>query len=396
MRIIQAQTPAQLRQIMRDIAVDEYGIRIMTPKAISHLVKIDAISNITANILKQEMLSCGGDAAVARGALTGATPRTDCLLIGTLSQLGRLQQKLARQPFGLDALAKELSCALSRYQKDTFTLEACGRTISLGKRPYVMGIINLTPDSFSQDGLAGAAPGYIVEHAQRLVRDGADMIDIGGESTRPGARPVSAEEESRRVMPAIRLLAKKIKVPISIDTAKPGVARRALDNGAVIVNDITGLRQARMRTVVARAKAGAVIMHMQGNPRTMQRAPAYGSLIGDILSFLAHSMKCARDSGISPQQLIIDPGIGFGKTLAHNLELVKRAGELKATGRPVLIGVSRKAFIGTILKRPPDQRVYGTVSACLAAVANGAKIVRVHDVRAVKDALRIFNSINQA
>jgi len=380
---------------MQDIHVDEYGIRIMLPKAITHLVRINSISNITANILKQEMLSLGGDVAVARGALTGKSKLTDCLLMGSLAQFNRLNAKLKQQPFGLDKLSRQLSDTLSNYQKNSFIFNLGGFRLNLGRCTHIMGIVNITPDSFSQDGLYNRSVAEIVEWAQQLVDDGADIIDVGGESTRPGSRTVPVREELRRTIPVIKSLAKKIKVPISIDTRKPEVARQALDNGAVMVNDITGLRNKKMAKLISKYKAGAVIMHMQGVPRTMQINPGYESLIDDIIAYLDTSIKQALAAGVDEDKIIIDPGIGFGKTLEHNLEILRKLGEFRILGRPILVGPSRKSFLGKILKAQPQKRLFGTVSACILAVKNGANLLRVHDVKAVKEALKVFDAIDK-
>lgn len=395
MRILQISNPRDLTQIMQDIHVDEYGIRIMLPKAITHLVKINSISNITANILKQEMLSLGGDVAVARGALTGKSKQTDCLLMGSLAQFNRLNAKLKQQPFGLDKLSKQLSGMLANYQKDSFRLNLGSYRLNLVKRPHIMGIVNITPDSFSHDGLYNLGLDEIVSRSEELVNDGADIIDVGGESTRPGARPVSVKEELRRTVPVIKSLAKKVKVPISIDTYKPEVAQAGLDNGALMVNDITGLRNIKMRKLVAKYKAGVVIMHMQARPQTMQINPAYKSLIDDIIEYLGNAVKMAVASGIDGNKIIVDPGIGFGKTTEHNLEILKKLSEFRVLGRPILVGPSRKSFLGTILNLEPQERIFGTVSACVLAVKNGASLVRVHDVKAVKEALKVLEAIDK-
>ncbi len=378
---------------MQDIKVDPYGIEIMLPKASSFIVKIDSVSNITANILKQEMLSLGGDVAVARGALTGKAKKTDCLLMGNLAQFNRLTEKLNRQPFGLDGLAHNLSDSLTNFQKDEFSLSLGRGKLALRQgRTYIMGIVNLTPDSFSGDGLYGPSANKIIEYVQKLVEDGADIIDVGGESTRPGAKPVSLKEELERTIPIIKKLAKKIKAPISIDTYKPEVARQALDCGAVMVNDITGLNN-KMAKVVTNYKAGVVIMHMKGNPQTMEKNPAYDNLIDEIIGHLDKMISSAVSSGIDRERIIIDPGIGFGKTLKHNLEILNRSKEFSILGRPILVGSSRKSFIGKILNAGPQERIFGTISACVLAVKNGANIVRVHDVKAVKQALKVTDAI---
>ncbi|MDD4953825.1 MAG: dihydropteroate synthase [Candidatus Omnitrophica bacterium] len=387
---------------MRDIGVDPYGIRIMSPKAMHYLVKINSLSNITANILKQEMLSLGADVAVSRGALTGQVKQTDCLLMGNLSQFCQLSQKLLKQPFGLNKLARALNLNLKNYRRDNFVLDLGRFKLNLGLRAHIMGIMNITPDSFSGDGLyepknrkTKELEDNIFSYARQLVRDGADIIDVGGESTRPGARAVSAKEELSRVIPVIKRLAKSIGKPISIDTCKPQVAEQALDCGAAIVNDITGLKNPGMAKIAAKYKAGVVVMHMKGTPRTMQKNPRYGCLLGEITEFLQNAIARSEQAGVDREKIIIDPGIGFGKSYGHNLEILKNLDTFKVLGRPILVGVSRKSFLGKILRSAPQERVFGTVSGSLAAVANGARIVRVHDVKAVKQALRVFEEIEK-
>ncbi|MFH1355470.1 MAG: dihydropteroate synthase [Candidatus Omnitrophota bacterium] len=386
----------ELKAIMRDIGVDPYGSKIMLPKAMNYLVRVNSISNITANILKQEMLSLGGDVAVARGALTGKAKKTDCLIMGNVSQFNRLHDKLNRQPFGLDRLARDLSLSLLNYQRNNFLLELGEYRLNLSRRPHIMGVLNLTPDSFSGDGLNpsnGIEP--VINYALKMVRDGADIIDIGGESSRPGARPVSLKDELSRTIPAIKALVKKIKVPISIDTYKPEVANSALDSGALMVNDISGLRAPKMARIIARHKAGVVIMHMQGRPRTMQKNPTYFSLIEEIIDYLSVALKKAQDSGIEREKIIIDPGIGFGKTPEHNFEILKRLRELKVLGKPILAGTSRKSFIGKLLKARVQERIFGSVSSSVLAVKNGAHIVRVHDVKETEQSLKILNEVER-
>ena len=393
---------------MQDIKVDPYGIEIMLPKAVNHLVRINSISCITANILKQEMLSLGGDVAVARGALTGKSKKTDCLLMATLSQFNHFVEKLNRQPFGLDRLAHDLSDSLANYQKDKFNLNLGRYKLALREgRTYIMGVVNITPDSFSADGLyqglsplglkgtllKGAVPDRVFNFVEKMVEDGADIIDIGGESTRPGAWPVPVKEELKRTIPVIKKIAKKIKVPISIDTYKPEVARQALDNGAVMVNNITGLNN-KMAKIASGYKAALVIMHMKGRPRTMQNNPVYASLIDEVTEYLDRAINRAVAWGVDREKIIVDPGIGFGKALEHNLEILNRLKEFKILGRPLLVGPSRKSFIGKILNAGPQERAFGTVSACILAAKNGANIVRVHDVLAVKQAIKVLNAIS--
>jgi dihydropteroate synthase len=343
------------------------------------------------------MLSLGAEVAVCRGALTGESKKTDCLMMGTLSQFRRLNIKLNRQPFGLGSLAKELAVALNNYEQDRFVLQAANRRIPLGSRTLIMGIINVTPDSFSSDGIwsESGIKTDIANLAQRLVKEGADIIDIGGESSRPGANPVPLKEELIRVIPAIKAIAKKVRIPISVDTSKPEVARLALDNGAVIVNDISGLRNPQMARIVARNNAGVIIMHMKGTPRNMQSNPTYASLMDEIIQYLKAAQERALDAGVKRENIVIDPGIGFGKSLKDNLSIINNLSELKVLGEPILVGTSRKSFIGKILNSGPSDRVFGTVSTCILAAKNGAHIVRTHDVSEVKQALRIFDEIKK-
>jgi dihydropteroate synthase len=280
-------------------------------------------------------------------------------------------------------------------RRPAFSLRLGARVLELGERTAVMGIVNVTPDSFS-DGGAFFDPGAAIEHGLRLAGEGADILDVGGESTRPGAEPVSEREEIRRAVPVVRELAARSGVPVSIDTTKAGVAEAALDAGATIVNDVSALRlDPRLGAVVARSGAALVIMHMQGTPRTMQHAPHYDDLLGEVVAELAAGIGRAAAAGVDPDRILVDPGIGFGKSLEHNLELLGRLAELEALGRPILVGPSRKAFIGRLLDLPAAERVEGTIAACCCAAERGAHVVRVHDVGPVRRALRVADAIRR-
>jgi dihydropteroate synthase len=401
-QILETSNPRDLSGIMRQIKVHPSGIKIMRLKGITRLLRIKAISNIAANILKQEILALGGDAAICRAALTGEEKKTDCLLMANESQLNRLNSKLKSQPFGLGELALEIIDTLDNYQENNFLIELPRYKLSLGKRIKIMGILNATPDSFSGNGLysSSVARGFswgekIKTIVEKMVSAGADIIDVGGESTRPGAKPVPVKEELARVIPVVKAISKKIKVPISLDTYKPEVARRALDYGVDILNDITGLRNPLMAKLAARYQVGVVIMHMQGTPANMQKNPSYQSLLDELLKFLAERVEKAVTSGITRNRIMIDPGIGFGKTLGHNLQILKNLQQFKTLGRPILVGPSRKSFIGKILHSGPQERIPGTLSACIIAVKNGAKLLRVHDVKEVKQALRVWEAVAQ-
>jgi dihydropteroate synthase len=259
-------------------------------------------------------------------------------------------------------------------------------------RPQVMGVVNVTPDSFSDGGLFLEAE-RAIEHGLELAEEGADWVDVGGESTRPRAEAVSAEEERRRVEPVVRALA-AAGVRVSIDTSKVAVAEAALGAGAAIVNDVTAFgTEPELAELCAERDCHVVLMHMQGNPRTMQENPTYDDVVDDVKAFLAQRLEFATSCGIAEERVRLDPGIGFGKTLDHNLELLRRLGELTDLGRPLVVGTSRKSFIGKITGREVDERLGGTIASCVIAYANGAEMLRVHDVAPVRDALLVAGAI---
>jgi dihydropteroate synthase len=270
------------------------------------------------------------------------------------------------------------------------------RILKCGRQPLVMGIVNVTPDSFS-DGGRHSTTAAALAHALELAAEGADILDIGGESTRPGAGPVSLDEELRRVMPVVEALTGRTALPISVDTSKAEVARRALQAGAHIINDVTALRgDADMPEVARSTEAGVVLMHMQGTPLTMQVDPHYDDVVADLMRFFQERVEDMAGRGISPKRVVLDPGIGFGKRGRHNLEILARLAEFQALGRPLLLGVSRKAFIGKLLEQPTADRLAGSLAAVLyAQEQNAVQIVRVHDVRATKDAVTVFAAIQQ-
>ncbi len=265
------------------------------------------------------------------------------------------------------------------------------------KKTYLMGIINVTPDSFSDGGMF-FKKNHAIKHAFKLVEDGADIIDIGGESTRPGAETISTEEELKRTIPVIEVLSERINIPISIDTYKSIVALKAIGAGATIINDISGLRFDReMANVVARFGVPVIIMHLKGTPKNMQKDPIYDDLFGGIKGYLKESISIAREAGVNEDMIIIDPGIGFGKTFDHNLQIIKDLHILKELKKPILIGTSRKAFIGNILGDvPTEERLMGTAATIAASILNGANIVRVHDVKEMYDVIRVIDSIKTA
>jgi dihydropteroate synthase len=270
----------------------------------------------------------------------------------------------------------------------------CGRFRLPLDRPLVMGVVNVTPDSF-YDGGRYADPQAAIAHARRLVEEGADLLDVGGESSRPGAEPVAADEELRRVLPVLEGLA-EVGVPISVDTTKPEVMRAALERGAAMINDITALASPGALEALARTEAAVCLMHMQGSPRTMQRAPVYADVVAEVRDFLAARAQACLAAGIARERIVLDPGFGFGKTVDHNLALLARLGDIAALGFPVLAGWSRKSSLGRVTGRPAEDRLAASLAAALLAVERGARIVRVHDVAATRDALAVLAAVTKS
>jgi len=267
----------------------------------------------------------------------------------------------------------------------------CGRFELRLERPLVMGIVNLTPDSFSDGSLYLEADAAIA-HARSLAAEGADILDLGAESTRPGAQPVSAEDELRRLLPVLEAL-RGANVPLSVDTFKPEVMRRVLDAGVDMINDIYGFRRPGALQVVAGSRCGLCAMHMQGEPRTMQQAPQYGDVVAEVRGFLQERLDALLGAGVDPRRIALDPGFGFGKTAAQNYQLLNRLADLRIEQYPLLLGLSRKSMLGHVIGRQPAERLAGSIAAALAAVARGAEILRVHDVAATVDAIKIWKAV---
>ncbi len=382
---------------LRRVEADPYGIQAMLPKMFHLNIILEGLECRVANIIKQEMLSLGGDAAVARGTVACSVSRTDVILMGTHKQLRRLTEKIWAQPFGLGLISEKIREMLNCVFADSFLLRTSRRTITLGERTLIMGILNVTPDSFS-DGGRFASPDQAVEAGLRMVKEGADILDIGGESTRPGSDPVSSEDELRRVIPVIRSLAAQTDLPLSIDTMKADVAREALAEGAEIVNDVSSMAfDEAMPKVVADTQAAVVLMHMRGMPKSMQSGDlAYSSLRGEIIAYLKRGIERAGDHGIEATQIMVDPGLGFGKTAEDNMRLVKYLSEFKCMKRPILVGASRKAFIGRVTGGTPAERVEGTAAVITAAILHGAQVVRVHEVAMMRKVANMADTLLRA
>lgn len=380
---------------MGKVGVDPTGMKLMKGKTLHYNLKVEGIVPRTANILKQEMLSVGGDAALDRRDLDCSSSSTDALLMGTEKQFEKLYSKLQQYP-DLHFFGQSLKEILRNLSRAHYTIRCRKRTFTLGKQTLLTGVLNVTPDSFSDGGLFFDKEKAFAR-GLKMVEEGADFIDIGGESTRPGSKPLGLDEELRRVIPVIESLAKEVDAPISIDTYKSTVAKKAIEAGAQIINDISGLHlDPSLSQVAAKEDVPLVLMHIRGNPETMQKNIHYESLFSEIIQYLKDSIQRAESAGVDPEQIIIDPGIGFGKTVEDNLLILKNLQEFKILGKPLLLGTSRKSFIGKILNADVTERLEGTLSSIVVGVLNGAHIIRCHDVLQAKRAIAIADAVRQA
>jgi len=382
-------------QQMKRVGVDPTGVKLMEGKTLHFNLKVEGIDPRKANLLKQEMLSLGGDVAVDGRGLDCSTKLTDALLMGTQKHFEKLILKLEQYP-DLQPLGQSIKETLKNISKTHYSIRCRKRTLTLGKRTLLMGVLNVTPDSFS-DGGHFFDKEKAAAYGLKMVEEGADIIDIGGESTRPGSKPLELEEELRRVIPVIESLTKEVDVPISIDTYKSNVAQRAIQAGAEIINDISGLHfDPSLAKVAAKEDTPLVLMHIRGTPETMQKDVHYNSLFSEILQYLKESIQRAESAGLNPRQIIIDPGIGFGKTVEDNLLIIKNLYEFQILGKPILLGTSRKTFIGKILNTEVGDRLEGTLSSIAIGVLNGAHIIRSHDVLQAKKAIAVADAIRLA
>lgn len=382
---------------IKDIGCDEYAIPILASKAILRTILLKNIDNRAANIIKQELLSIGGDAAINRDVSNFVFGKSDILIFATLRQLEKLKDKLSKQPFGLKDLGNKISNALHNYENTQNDIKIPSGSLNIKNKPLIMGVLNVTPDSFSDGGMY-LDKNKALDHALSMIEYGADIIDIGGESSRPGAKPISIDEEKSRIIPVLKLILKKTKIPISIDTYKPEVANACLEEGASIINDITAMRfkNGAMAKIVSQYKVPVILMHMKGNPQNMQNNPYYEDVISEIGLFFEKRISFAVSKGISPDKIIIDPGIGFGKRLEDNIEILRRLKEFKIFGKPIALGTSRKSFLGILTGiKDPKERCLGSVISAIWGYLNGANILRVHDVYETIQALKIINAIKQ-
>ena len=359
--------------------VDPASLPYMRPKLTHRNLLLEGIKLYAANILKQSMLSIGGDVAVHRQVISGKVQHSNCVVMGDLRHYRLLIDKLRFQP-GLEDIAEIIEEQVFQ-DRAAMRLRLCGRNYQWDRLPVVMGILNIAPDSFSDGGLYLDAD-HALDHALALVESGAEMIDIGGESSRPGAKTVDTKEELARVIPVIERVADKTSIPISIDTTKAVVAKAAMDAGACLINDISALRHdPGMPGIAAKTGAGVILMHMRGTPGTMQDDTHYSALMDEIYAFLSTRIQACLDAGIDLSSILVDPGIGFGKDLQGNLQILNHIEEFSSLKVPVVLGHSRKSFIGSILDAPVQERQIGTDAVSAWAIMKGVDILRVHDVQ---------------
>ena len=391
--VISVGSQAEAAALMADIGVADEGIEMMVPRTAGLMVRTSDIDALSAGIVKQEMLFLGGDAALPASLYGSMTERGDALLIGTAGQLADLAARLSLHHGALPDLGAAIATALANFNQGRGSGFKLPQPLS-GRR-VIMGILNVTPDSF-HDGDRYSDPEQALARARALVAEGAGIIDVGGESTRPGSGGISEQEELRRVLPVIEAIS-GLGVPVSIDTSKAAVAREALRLGAAMINDITALRgDQRMAGLAAEQGCPLCLMHMQGTPADMQQDPRYDDVIGEIARFFHERVSWAQQQGIFRENIIIDPGIGFGKKLEHNLEVINHLDGLLSLGLPVAIGASRKSFLGTVLARQgTEARLAGTVATTVLAYEKGAQVFRVHDVRENRDALTVAATVRE-
>jgi dihydropteroate synthase len=375
------------------IGATNAGSKIMSAKFVNIAIRIDGIDNKAANILKQEMLVRNGDVVTSRDALYSSDGKTNVIVFGTRKNIESMIEKIKLQPFGLKNLATELTNFLNNVDNNTNILKIGKKEFNLKEKVLIMGIVNVTPDSFFDGGKY-----YDIEAAYKRVdqifSEGADIIDVGGMSTRPGSDPVSIEEELRRVIPVIKYIKNNYDILVSIDTYRSQVASEAINCGAEIVNDISGLNfDKNLVKVVADTNSCLILMHIKGTPKDMQKNPYYDDVIDEIYNFLKNQSDIALNNGVKKDNIIVDPGIGFGKTFEHNLIILKKLANFKSLGYPILIGASRKTFTGVLMNLPPEERLESSLAAATISVLNGANILRVHDVKETIKAISLAKAI---
>lgn len=381
-----------LKRHLGELDLSSEDIEKLSDSFLYFTIKLEGIDTRAANIMKSTLETLGGGIAMNRGALDFTERETNVILSGSRRTLQLLAARLRGQPYGLAAVSSEILACITGGNK---TISWGSRTLDFTHKTYVMGILNSTPDSF-YPGSRSATIKEAMKNAREMISAGVDIIDVGGESTRPGSEPVAEDEEIRRVIPVVQALRAESDVIVSVDTRRKEVAERALDAGADIINDISGLRHNDdLARLVARRKVPVVLMHMRGTPKNMQKNPYYRNTMSEILRELQQSIAAAIGAGIAPEMIIVDPGIGFGKRIQDNLRIIRELASLKSLAFPILVGLSRKGFIGEILDRPVEKRLIGTVTANTLAILNGANIIRVHDVADAVEMVKIIDSVRR-
>ncbi|MEI6308097.1 MAG: dihydropteroate synthase [bacterium] len=372
----------ELEDALREVQASPASWPIMAAKGRFLAVQICDLDPRAANILKQEMLARGGEAAISWEVLSLHNQPTDALLMGTQAQLAQLAEKLRQQPFGLAALASRLDRLVGSCGGTPPCASFRGRPFPWGERTFLVGILNLTPDSFSGDGLGGRVDEALAK-AEAMVKEGADILDVGGESSRPGHLPVEAEEEWGRVRDFLSEFLPHAAVPVSLDTCKEEVARRGLELGVNLINDIWGLRRGRgIAKLVGAHGAGLILQHNRS-------VADYRRFLPEVMADLEESLSWALEDGVPREKLIVDPGFGFGKSASQNYILLHELRAFRGLGQPLLVGVSRKSFLGLANNRPPAQRTLATAAAVALAVDGGADLVRVHEVQAMREVVQV-------
>lgn len=391
MRRLVLDSPQTVIQELERIGVDRDAYPLFISKAQSTILKFDDLSCAQANVLKQIALICGADVAIPKTAYRGnARRKMPAILFANLREIEKMKQRMEEQPW-ISSLSQQLDSMLQDRTEPHLLLG--NKNIGF-TRTFIMGVINVTPDSF-YSGSRYSTEDTAIQIACSMEEHGADFIDIGAESSRPGSDAVSTREELKRLKTIFPMVTKKLKIPISIDTQKAAVAEFAIDHGAAIVNDISGLRSdKKMMNLVARRNVAVVLMHIKGTPKTMQTKPHYADLMAEMHKYFAKKIDCVLRNGVAEKRIIIDPGLGFGKRLEDNYEIIKRLKELTMFRRPILVGHSRKSFVGKPFNFPPGQRLEGTLALEALLIQNGASILRVHDVGEAKKAARLVDRMN--
>jgi dihydropteroate synthase len=389
---IDISSAGDLKRHLGEIDITDGDIEKTADQFLYSTIKLEGVDTRAANLMKTCVETLGGALAMRKEAQEFTVRETDLIISGSRRTLSLLATRLRGEPFGLDGIAAEIDACISSGAR---LMSWGSRVLDFTRKTYVMGILNCTPDSFypaSRNETLREA----MKSAREMIGAGVDIIDVGGESSRPGSDSIEPEEEIRRVIPVVQAIRREFDIMISVDTRRKEIAERALDAGADIINDISGLkRNEELARLLARRKVPVVLMHLRGTPKTMQKQVSYKNTISEILRELQPSIAAALGAGIAPEMIIVDPGIGFGKRAQDNLRIIRELASLKSLNFPILIGLSRKSFIGEVLDRPVEKRLIGTVTANTLAIINGANIIRVHDVGDAVEMVKIIDSVRR-